>query len=810
MQLNVKSSSHWLLFVTLAGCDSVSIPRGSASDLSAEHGSESSAAVSTAGAGLASSQSSDSAVASSAMGTTDDGETFAEAFGSTSPHGSTDAAGESTDAADGGVGRVDAPVLAGPLASKLEAVADLDAAGFAQRTNVAFEPLDYDPLASTGLDVINASSLGLSEAELAKFQENGFVISTQKTFPHFAYGYASIYLQDLPLYITADSILYALHTSYDEILKRLEEGLLLGEVSVALEHMRTNLADAAFSEELRADLDVYLTVAYSLNVGQLEAPLDPVNAAQVEALYADCVAAGPAKAVRLFGEDRELDFSQFKPRGHYTDTLTLRQYFRAMIWMGRLDLRLVEADPSGATKLNRHQAELVVALRTLMDDDARQAHAKVDAVVTAFVGEHDYMTPLDVDRLLADLHVDSFTAFTALDDSTIEQTIRDGKYGSQRIASQIMSAGLGGTAPLPAAFALFGQRYVFDSHVFSNVVFDRVLLQGKQRMMPSPLDVAYAALRNDQAGMMLQPELETFDYASDLASMRVIADAEPEEVWTLNLYNRWLHALQSLSPATALTTAEGETLPSIAKTEAWGRRILNTQLASWAELRHDTILYTKQSYTSAGSCEYPDAYVDPYPTFFTRVADFARHALDVLAAHGIAPPSDGLSSTLAERALWQSTDVLQNFVRVGDLLAEMATHERTGAPLTEEHLAFVNQAVHMSAGCGPETAYGWYGSLFINGYTSWAPTIADVHTQPTDEAGADVGRVLHVGTGNARLMVASIETCSGPRAYAGLVSSYYEQVEDNWTRLDDLEWEDQLHAEIPPQSPPWVLSLTTE
>jgi hypothetical protein len=32
-------------------------------------------------------------------------------------------------------------------------------------------------------------------------------------------------------------------------------------------------------------------------------------------------------------------------------------------------------------------------------------------------------------------------------------------------------------------------------------------------------------------------------------------------------------------------------------TEAWKYKELNTALASWTQLRHDTILYAKQSYT---------------------------------------------------------------------------------------------------------------------------------------------------------------------------------------------------------------------
>ena len=50
------------------------------------------------------------------------------------------------------------------------------------------------------------------------------------------------------------------------------------------------------------------------------------------------------------------------------------------------------------------------------------------------------------------------------------------------------------------------------------------------------------------------------------------------------------------------------------------------------------------------------------------------------------------------------------------------------------------------------------------------PTIADVHTKPA------TATVLHVGTGYPRLMVMTADTCGGPRAYAGVVSAYYEKM----------------------------------
>src|SRR6185436_1491987 len=84
------------------------------------------------------------------------------------------------------------------------------------------------------------------------------------------------------------------------------------------------------------------------------------------------------------------------------------------------------------------------------------------------------------------------------------------------------------------------------------------------------------------------------------------------------------------SPAADI--GQGGGLPAVARTEAWGRRVLNTQLASWAQLRHDTILYVKQSYTTGAACEFPEAYVDPYPAFYARLAAYARAGKTVAGA----------------------------------------------------------------------------------------------------------------------------------------------------------------------------------
>ena len=100
------------------------------------------------------------------------------------------------------------------VAAALSAVANLDAAGLGMRFPTGFTTaLGYDPLAATNLSLIQASPLALNDGERAVLATNGFVISDRQRFPGFSYGYGSIYAEDLPLFVSADSILNAVHRS---------------------------------------------------------------------------------------------------------------------------------------------------------------------------------------------------------------------------------------------------------------------------------------------------------------------------------------------------------------------------------------------------------------------------------------------------------------------------------------------------------------------------------------------------------------------------------------------------------------------
>lgn len=690
------------------------------------------------------------------------------------------------------------------LQAALSKVSELTSAELIEQHAVPFqEAPTYELDTVAGLETIQSSPLPLTDAELAELAKKGFVISGSRVMPSFLMGYAQLYAADLPVYVSADSILYSIHDSYEEILKTLELDVLRKELEHLLSGMRARLATLP-EDQARADADVYLTVAESLLRGSRQTPNAGGDATLVSTLYQAASAGMGYRQLELFGgSPRDIDFSQFEPRGHYAGYPALEQYFRAMLWLGRIDFRLLETQQDGSRVFRRRQLEAALLLRELIDASLRPHFDRIDQVVTAFVGEHDYMQLAELDALLADLSVTSRAELAILDDATIVEAILAGGYGTQRISSHWMENWMErGTLPLSASFALLGQRYVIDSHVFSNVVYDRVAEGAVLRMMPNPLDVAFATLGNDQAVTLLAPELERYDYAAELASMRVLADAHPESFWNANLYNLWLSAIRALSPEAEAIAEPSSGLFPAARSEAWGRRLLSTQLASWAELRHDTILYAKQSYTGAPSCEFPDAYLDPYPEFYAKVREYAEHGKVLVQSLGL-PATGRLADVL---------DYFDHLASVAARLGEMAEYQRTGAAFTPEMMEFINDAVTVENVCGGATLtnLGWYGRLFFDphGALEFDPTIADVHTQPADEGGNPVGRVLHVGTGGPRLMTVIAENCSGPRAYVGLASWYTEVVTEDFERLTDEQWAQQL-MQTPPPDPSWLAPIVT-
>ncbi|MBK8694229.1 MAG: DUF3160 domain-containing protein [Deltaproteobacteria bacterium] len=223
--------------------------------------------------------------------------------------------------------------------------------------------------------------------------------------------------------------------------------------------------------------------------------------------------------------------------------------------------------------------------------------------------------------------------------------------------------------------------------------------------------------------------------------------------------------------------------------EAWGRRLLNTQMAAWAEVRHDMVLYAAQSYSMSLGCSYPQAYVDPYPAVWSALGRWTERAQSLVGS--VAWRDE------PARARWTRWSAgAREVVR---RLGEIAERERAGGEPTEAQLAWVNQALNareVNVVCATELRVdgGWLYDLYeprMQLGTDRA-IVADVHTQPDDEEGNPVGRVLHIGTAAPQAMVVVAGAPGRERAYVGFASSYRERVTENFDRLTDQRWRQEI------------------
>jgi len=326
-------------------------------------------------------------------------------------------------------------------------------------------------------------------------------------------------------------------------------------------------------------------------------------------------------------------------------------------------------------------------------------------------------------------------------------------------------------------------------------------------------------------------------YQRNLTAVRQTLDSQGDSAWTNNLYNGWLYALRQLSPPTT-----DPAFPQCMRTRAWAMKTLNTQLASWTELRHDTVLYVKQSYIPSMGCSYPKAYVEPVPAFWRQMGALASQAKNLLASmdlfanshlSGEAPYEDcygqGVVFTMniGQRRSGMVT-CLERFASTMATLEQLSGKELRQEPFTTNDMVFLGDVVERKIDYyGNETFTGWYPRLYYRDnegfdkasrdlawqlqlvqqpYDSakWDAIVTDVCTDAKDEFLGDPGMILHEGTGGVSCLVAAIDSGPDRCLYLGPTLTHYEFEKPIDSRLTDDEWQEQLTKGQVPEPPPWT------
>ncbi len=745
-------------------------------------------------------------------------------------------------------------------------------------------------MANLERDVASNRLFDWNDAARSRLQANGLVaLPGKQKIQRFDEAYSMLKDDEMPILVTTDSTLHLFHIFFDQLLKNVEVRYFVPMFRALLHELALTLAsiyepmDGDLKEAARRNL-AFISVAGRL-VDPLNFPLHPAVADEVTQVVEYVETAGRdldrgrelspifnrqcPRGVACFGGDLDdtdyqagkacycEDYTQYKPRGHYTETEDLELYFRSAMYLGRMAMRL-------KSPMETRMAALLTAAmnKTSVSYGGVETAApvlwdRIYRTVSFFVGAADDLTFVEYDKLLREVYGENFSMHDLADDDKLE-TLRSRlkEEREPQILSGFVHAMLD-TTEQTMGLRFLGQRFAFDSYTLGELVFKNVganpnhpdypyvidnldgscvaeteeekithnfdqcdgmsladwhyiccsaAMLGKLevcRMMPTGLDVA-AAFGSNRARQFLREDIEGYcSYEEQLDSLDRETSAFTDDDWWRALYTGWLYTLQPL------LTKDLTGFPAWMTTDAYKDKSLNTALASWAELRHDTILYVKQSYTSMmdGGMEIPPEimyWVEPMPEVYQALSDLTK-----LTRTGLTDM--GLFDSELDRPVGALVELL-------DTLTSISINELEGKALTENEKFTIENVgdsiqsiltrlgkVTMQALEKPQDDPDAWEELEVEGDTYKTTVIADVHTDPNTD------RVLEVGSGYIHWMVIvrriDDETLG---AAIGPIFSYYEFPWPIQDRLDDEQWQALLNGSGAPARPEFLKGLYPE
>lgn len=689
-------------------------------------------------------------------------------------------------------------------------------------------PLDHKGrIQAFSLD--NAAGLNtavLSEGQKDLLRKNGFVVSPPKgDHDELSDIYIQAKKQNQPIFITTDAILHTAHIFFDYVLRILEieklydSAVKLTDKMLALSSLQYEDAHSGPVREAARLNRGFFAVAKKIFDPGYEPASELKAMVEKELQNIDKHDGLKSRELLAYVENPSLmetpyaydDYSQYIPRGHYTRNEKFKKYFKVMMWYGRMDFKLKPGNTDAAVKHGRHMTmqALLMADALMRDPEAMRLWESVYEPTIFFVGRADDLHPPDYIELIRKLYTEEGTAAKYANPDRLDTFIQE---AAQVRKPRILSgAAVAGQGELPAAaqgFRFMGQRFIPDSAIFQQLVYHtkngEPLLKytgdgdpftkedipgvGPARAFPRGLDIM-AVLGSERALQILEKEGDTdyTQYDSQMEKLRSEILTLNSGDWTQNLYWSWLNSLRPL-----LSAAPEEGLPAFMRNSAWLDKALMTALGSWTELRHDTILYAKQSYTMVGTAMPPPpqltyGYVEPYPQVYSRLQGMMRDLRDVIKAIELSVPA--------------VSDKVREFEGVLRRLEEISQKELDGEARTEEEYRLI-----------------WNMGQTLAGLAQFPPDIMDKITSGTDrqmDVIADVhtdlnsSQVLEEGVGSPFNIYVLIENGMDRRLCRGAVFSYYEFKWPLDDRLTDEAWQQMEAAATRPDLPGWTFDFIT-
>ncbi|MFX0117483.1 MAG: DUF3160 domain-containing protein, partial [Candidatus Hodarchaeota archaeon] len=276
----------------------------------------------------------------------------------------------------------------------------------------SYEPLSIDvtsqlkPYKFDLSRAINRNAFDFGAREINLLEKNGFA-AVPTEFGQFFDLYETNWQNNIPNFVTTDSVLHSFHILYDYLLREVETCNFTYDLTALVDlminwHSGANSSLASENTRLEAAIRkniAYFSVAKKLLDAEASTPADVQEL--VDAEIALIMAHSGKADSPIFGPGYEEDYSQYVPRGHYDRSNVLQKYFRAMMWFGRIGFRLQPGESDYARSMGRNETRQAILISLAL----KQAQNGPTTALTLwnriydptafFVGESDDLTVYD-------------------------------------------------------------------------------------------------------------------------------------------------------------------------------------------------------------------------------------------------------------------------------------------------------------------------------------------------------------------------------------------------------------------------------
>jgi hypothetical protein len=517
-------------------------------------------------------------------------------------------------------------------------------------------------------------------------------------------------------------------------------------------------------------------------------------AARLKAEVAQIMSTEQTGTAGLFGEydpTKTPDYTQFRPRSHYTKSEELKGYFRAMMFLGRNGYAL--NPESGPPTLGLTDSLLAAMALSRPDEEGKRAldgWKQLMEITGFFAGQSDDLTFIELrEWLAAKLGRESLTPADAVNAELLAQ-LKGALAGlrlPQIVADERSRERREGD--LRPEFRIFGQRFSFDAWVLNKFITDKLTMPTGLFIPAAFGDVASEVYAKDFIKERFEPADEPMAvFEKTLAELRGKLAQVPDELWFGSMAGQQLHAIATLAGR------RNENYPAFMRGPEYAKKDIESMLGHWTEIKHDTVLYAKQSYAEMGEGGDSDKPMPPMPRGLVqpdvrfwremeRLADFTRQGM---LKHALLP---GM-----EEDEWAP---LNRFHTDMKFCREIAEKEVRGMPLTKDELEKIWQF----------TLTYMEQPLDQNGIPDAergkSALITDVHTD------AYSNQVLQDALGRPCVLIALVGNENTPRLVTGMAYQHFEFTGPQDQRATDEEWRAKVYAakpELPPRAK-WALPV---